>query len=181
MTFQIVHEFDGIIDSTRREWNNWLICADEFYKKYTSRLNGQPPFEGRKSQAVDFLSNSAALSGYVPIIGRETSALSPLRYPLHKSRSDLWFDSGQQEYFFKFRQTRRDLSVPYLNLCLQYIMFDLDILENPHRGHLYSCIISVAHSQDSHESCIVFSENVDATYRIGPEEKPAFLFFKQKD
>ncbi|WP_162792444.1 hypothetical protein [Novosphingobium sp. P6W] len=181
MAFDFVGEVDSLLQDIKSDWLDWLQCADLFYGRYVSYMFGHSPFDGRKARAVEFLGNAAAIAGHVPLLGREVPASPTTRMPSHKSRSDVWFDNGNQGYSFKVRQTRRDLNTPYLRLSLKYVMEDTRSLETGPRERSSSCLIAVARDETQYDICTAFAGHVDIACRIGPDDSPAFLFFKLKD
>lgn len=181
MAFGFIGKVDPLLSDVKADWLDWLQCADLFYGRYVSYMYGHSPFGGRKAQAVEFLGNAAAIAGHVPLIGRVVFASPVTRTPRQKSRSDVWFDNGNQGYSFKVRQTGRDLSTPYLRLSLKYVMEDTRSLGNVPQGRSSSCLIAVARDAFQYDICEDFACHVDIACRIGPDDTPAFLFFKLKD
>lgn len=181
LSYECIKVADGRRKGILSDWESWLRNADKLYDRFTDRLEGDSPFDYNEVASVGFLSNAAAMAGYLPMNeydifkrGRSDKRTKVL------GRADLWFDSGPRCYSFEFKRTRRPVTVGYLGQRLEQAYSDVKCVDRDESHHAAACLLTVAREPDRIDTCRRFadSEVIDAAYRIGPRDQPAFLFFQ---
>ena len=163
------------------DWEKWLRSADELYGRFADRLEGDSPFDYHEVASVGFLSNAAAMAGYLPINEYDVfkRGKSDKRTKV-RGRADLWFDTGPRCYSFEFKRTRRPVTTGYLGQRLEQAFSDVKCVDRDEYHHAAACLVTVAREPVRIDTCRRFAAGagIDAAYIIGPRNEPAFLFFR---
>jgi hypothetical protein len=183
MTFKVLKIGDGRRKLLISDWETWLKSADQLYKRFVERLDGDSPFDYHEVASVGFLANAAAMAGYLPMseydVFKRGKSDKRVKEP---GRADLWFDAGNQCYSFEFKRTRRPVTPAYLEARLDYAYEDIECVHKDEYHYAAACLVTVARDKKRIGVCEDFAQSpeVDFAYQIGPTAEPAFLFFRLK-
>lgn len=181
MSYECIKIADARRTGILSDWERWLRHADQLYKRFADRLEGDSPFNYHEVASVGFLSNAAAMAGYLPMNEYDVfkRGKSDKRTKV-RGRADLWFDTGARCYSFEVKRTRRPVTVRYLGQRLEQAFSDVECVDRDEYHYAAACLLTVAHEQARIETCRRFASErvIDAAYAIGPRNEPAFLFFQ---
>lgn len=172
---------DGRLKGLLKDWDAWMTEADKLYTRFLERL-GESPFAYHEVASVGFLASAAAMAGFVPLAEYEIQKLG--RHNKRTKvvgRADLWMNSGKRAYSFEFK--RAYFSATQKNLT-ESLIAAVDDIACIHRDEYhYAAGAVLARVRDPHRldtyNAFAFSEKVDLSYRLGPEDaEGAFLYFK---
>lgn len=181
LSYECIRIADARRTGILSDWEAWLRRADQLYERFTDRLEGDSPFDYHEVASVGFLSNAAAMAGYLPMneydVFKRGRSDKRTKVP---GRADLWFDTGPRCYSFEFKRTRRPATIGYLGQRLEQAFSDVNCVARDESHYAAACLLTVARDPARIETCRHFaaSEMIDVAYTIGPRSEPAFLFFR---
>ena len=181
MTFKVLKIGDGRRKPLIEDWENWLLKADELYKRFSDRLDGDSPFDYHEVASVGFLASAAAMAGFLPVNEYDIfkRGMSDKRTKV-SGRADMWFDTGPRCYSIEYKRTVRPVTITYLKDRLQAAYLDIDCVPRDESHYAAACLVTVARQTKRIKTCEAFAQHdsVNFSYQIGPTQTPGFLFFR---
>lgn len=181
MSYQCLSSCDGRKRALNSDWEKWMRAANKLYYRFFERF-GESPFSYHEVSSVGFLSNAAALAGFLPMteyeIVKRTSADRRMK---GDGRADLWFEGGTRCYSFEAKKAL--LAATPSNLATSLNAAYDDICRIDYNEYHDAAGLLIAWVQDEyrieHYQEFATDDFVNAAYHIGPDGKfGAYLFFR---
>jgi hypothetical protein len=147
LSYECIRIADARRTGILSDWEAWLRRADQLYERFTDRLEGDSPFDYHEVASVGFLSNAAAMAGYLPMneydVFKRGRSDKRTKVP---GRADLWFDTGPRCYSFEFKRTRRPATIGYLRQRLEQAFSDVNCVARDESHYAAACLLTGARS-----------------------------------